>query len=74
MGGVEVSVFVEVSVGIGVDAKVGVFVRVAVAVEVGARVVMINCGAFVPDSREERLRAREPGVDMPKLNMPSLVI
>ena len=48
-------------------------VGVAVAVEVDVWVVMTNCGAFVPDSREERLRAVEPGVEIPKLNVPSRV-
>ena len=66
------------AVGVADGSDVGVFVGVniavvvAVAVAVGALVVMINCGASVPDSREERLIAVTPDVESPKLNVPSL--
>jgi hypothetical protein len=64
---------VGVDVGIFVGEGIGVLIGVAVAVEVDAWIVMTNCGAFAPDSRAERLRAVKPGVDIPKLNVPSWV-
>jgi hypothetical protein len=67
-------VAVGIDVGVFVGEDIGVLVGIAVAVEVDARVVMINCGAFAPDSREARLIAVEPGVEIPKLNVPSRVI
>ena len=72
--GCEVGEAVGVAVGIDVGVFVGmkIAVLVAVAVDVGALVVMINCGASVPDSRDERLIAVTPDVEIPKLNVPSL--
>ena len=73
--GCEVGVAVSIAVGIDVGVFVGVntAMLVAVAVDVGALVVMINCGASVPDSREERLIAVTPEVEISKLNVPSWV-
>jgi hypothetical protein len=73
--GILVAVLVDVLVGVSVGVFEGVFVGVLVEVLVGVGVKAppkstINWGALAPDSRPARLMAVEPGVVIPKLNVP----
>ena len=65
--GVKVSVFAGVLVGDVVDVNVGVMVGVEPPPLPRLR---INCGTFVPDSREARLMAVLLRLVMPRLYVP----
>jgi len=72
--GVVVGVWVATEVPVGVGGTVGVWVSATVTAGVDIPAVLtINWGASAPDSREERLMAVEPGVESPKLYVPSPV-
>ena len=76
--GVDVLVGVPTRVGVLVSVTTEVGVVVFASVFVGAGVeelltVTTNWGASAPNSREARLMAVEPGVETPKLNVPSPV-
>jgi hypothetical protein len=74
--GIDVLVVVGVLSAVSVDAGgiVGVWVSATVTAGVDIPAVLtINWGASTPDSREERLMAVEPGVETPKLYVPSPV-